>query len=256
MELRETQSSWEDVDNIQRAGGEAACAVGGSQCQSLEVSVDTQETNIAEPSTQLELPEVQLTPIELPVVEQPQVEEPPTRRPLPPRSSRPIGGRMNETMERFSTLMAKLDQKLDTLETEESGFGCMVAGMLKKVPQDRKNAVKKSIMDILEANIQSAPATEQSSIFVHPPPPSGPYYNFPNPTPPRTHHYYPPRFRPYTDEYGNTQNLGNPPIPYPSPSPIPSTLTSQRFSEESILMPPTPSPRPSTSSTQPTYHQL
>ncbi|PIO14764.1 hypothetical protein AB205_0022960, partial [Aquarana catesbeiana] len=213
MELRETQASWEEGDNGQRAGGEAACAVeGGSQClsahQSLEASEDTQETNISEPYTQLELPEVQLTQIALPDVKQPQVEEPPTRRPLPQRSSRPIGGRINQTMDCFATLMEKLDHKLDALETEESGFGSMVAGMLKKVPWERKNFVKKAVMDILEANMQSNPATDQSSIFAHPPPPSGPYYDFPNPTPPRTHHYYPPSFCPYTDNYFNTLNQG------------------------------------------------
>ncbi|PIO16019.1 hypothetical protein AB205_0060160, partial [Aquarana catesbeiana] len=146
MELRETQSSWEERDYGQRAGGEAACAEeGGSQCrsahQSFEATQDTQETNISEPSPQLELPEVQLPQISLPDVEQPQVKVPRTPMPLPQISSRPIGGRINQTMDRFATLKEKMDHKLDALETEESGFGSMVAGMLKKVPKERKNFV-------------------------------------------------------------------------------------------------------------------
>ncbi|PIO25796.1 hypothetical protein AB205_0065630, partial [Aquarana catesbeiana] len=258
MELRETQSSWEERDHGQRAGGEAACAVeGGSQCrsahQSLEATQDTQETNISEPSPQLELPEVQLPQIALPDVEQPQVEEPPTQRPLPQRSSRLIGGRINQTMDHFATLMEKLDRKLDALETEESGFGSMVEGMLKKVPQDRKNFVKKAVMDILEANMLSDPATDQSPIFAHPPPPSGPYYGFPNPP------LLPPSLPSIHGRLWQCPKSMKYPIPYPSLSPI--TLGApgnQRFGEESFQMPPTPSPKPSTSSTlnQLTYHQL
>ncbi|PIO23388.1 hypothetical protein AB205_0097350 [Aquarana catesbeiana] len=165
-------------------------------------------------------------------------------------------------MDRFADLVERMNQKLEDLQSEDHGFGLMVAGMLQKIPQEPKHDVKKAVMDLLEASMRNEPSIPTSPMF-GPPPPSGPYYTYPNPPPPRTHPYYPPRFHPYSDEYGNAMNPAHPPIPYPSPSPIPSTIGApgyQPFSHHSTNLPPTPSVRASTSSAtsgyKPVYEQL
>ncbi|XP_077346714.1 uncharacterized protein LOC143995860 [Lithobates pipiens] len=206
MELGETQSSLEDQRQAQQAGGEAACVVeGGAHFQPLADSPNqiqtTQETEIGESSSQV--PEVNL-----PEVGHQQVEQP--ARPIPQQSARL--GRHSQNMDQFASLMETMHEKLESLESEESGFGIMVAGVIKRVPQERQGHVKKAIIDLLEANMVNQPATAPSPMF-GPPPPSGPFYDFPNPPPPRTHPYYTPRFRPYTDNYGNAINQGNAPSP-------------------------------------------
>lgn len=114
-----------------------------------------------------------------------------------------------EGMVRTSTdLRTSLNQKLDELHSKDHEFGQMVAGILKK----RKNNVKKAVMDLLDASLQDEPAIASSPMF-GPPPPSGPYYTYPNPPPPKTHPYYPPCFRPYSDEYGNERNPAHSLIP-------------------------------------------
>ncbi|XP_077347917.1 uncharacterized protein LOC143996625 [Lithobates pipiens] len=265
MEPRETQSSWGEGQQSRREASSQPLHEAASAGANLDVPVheplEAADEIFLPPSPQHDLQIAssqqvelqQVSQLDLPNVEQPQVEQSPNQRAPLLRSSRPVGGsRGAQTMERFANLMDRLDRKLETLETEESAFGVMVASMRKRVPDGRKNLVRKDIMDILEANMITPNSTNQSVMLPNPPCPPGPYYNMPNPPPPRTHPYYPPRFRPYTDEYGNALTSANAPIPYPSPSPI---FSSHDVPNNPILMPSTPSPMPSTSSNL-TYHQL
>ncbi|PIO10544.1 hypothetical protein AB205_0056820 [Aquarana catesbeiana] len=250
MDLRETQSSWEvpgegQVESQAAASDEAASQeAGGSLDHSiLNESEAAQESNQEEASASTQQ---QAQPIRL----------------RSQRRSRPTRGRITENMDRFSQLVESMNQKLDELNSEDHGFGLMVAGMLQRIPLERKHAVKKAVMDLLEGSIRNDPSIPTSPMF-GPPPPSGPYYTYPNPPPPRTHPYYPPRFRPYFDEYGHALNPAHPPIPYPSPSPIPSAIGApgyQQYRHNSNDFPPTPSPMPSTSSVtsgyDPVYEEL
>ncbi|PIO41144.1 hypothetical protein AB205_0192630 [Aquarana catesbeiana] len=252
MDLRETQFSWEVRDEGQEESQEAATQEAASQEAGGSLSLDhslledseaAQESNQGEASSNIQQP---AQPIRL----------------RSQRRSRPPRGRHSDNMDRFAELVERMNQKLEDLQSEDQGFGLMGAGMLQKIPQERKHAVKKAVMDLLEASMRNEPSMPTSPMF-GPPPPSGHYYTYPNPPLPRTHPYYPPRFRMYSNEYGNAMNPAHPPIPYLSPSPIPSTIGApgyQQFSQHSNNFPPTPSPRPSTSSVtsgyEPVYEQL
>ncbi|PIO16319.1 hypothetical protein AB205_0107690 [Aquarana catesbeiana] len=249
MDLRETQSSWEVPDEGQEESQAAASEEAASQ--EAEGSLDHSLLNDSEAAQESNRGEASASMQQL-------------AQPIRLRSqhrSRPPRGRLTENMDRFALLVESMNQKLEELNSEDHGFGLMVAGMLQKIPQERKHAVKKAVMDLLEASIRNEPSIPTSPMFG--PPPSGPYYTYPNPPPPRTHPYYPPRFRPYSDEYGNAMNPAHPPIPYPSPSPIPSTIGApgyQQYRQNANDFPPTPSPSPSTSSVtsgyEPVYEQL
>ncbi|PIO13830.1 hypothetical protein AB205_0025550, partial [Aquarana catesbeiana] len=235
IELRETQSSWE----VGEEGQEAPLEPQGSQDQHEMAELPAPELDPSE------------TSVNTPVTAGPSRVESPGPTQVRLRNSRPAG-RHSQNMDRFANLVDRLNQKLDDLESEEHGFGIMVAGMLKKIPEERRNQVKKAVMDLLDASVRNEQPNCSSAMF-GPPPPSGPYYPHSNPPPPRTHPYYSPRFHPYSDEYGNVLPYSHPPIPYPSPSPITSTIGAPSF---------TPSPGPSTrnanpqSEYQPSYHHL
>ncbi|XP_073463599.1 uncharacterized protein [Aquarana catesbeiana] len=227
MELRETQSSWKVSQERQEAPPEPQ---GPQEHQSED------ETMIQENPEIVDTPET-AGPSH---VQRPEPEPEPMQA-RSTRTARPRSSRV-DNMQRFADLMDRLNQKLDDLDKEEHAFGLMVAGMLKKIPEDRRHNAKKAVMDLLHEQYIG------SSQNFGPPPPSGAHH-YSNPPPPRSHQYYQSRFRPYSDEYGTMQNFSRPPIPYPSPSPIPSTFAA-------------PSQSPSTSSVTsyseyvPSYQQL
>ncbi|PIO09328.1 hypothetical protein AB205_0205750, partial [Aquarana catesbeiana] len=124
MELTETQSSWQVAQEGQEAppepqGSQEHCSLDEKMTQEMNPeTLDTQET--AGPS---------------------QVQRPEPLQARSTRTARPRGRRV-DNMQRFADLMDRLNQKLDDLDSEEHAFGLMVAGMLKKIPEDRHNAKK------------------------------------------------------------------------------------------------------------------
>ncbi|XP_077317170.1 uncharacterized protein LOC143939950 [Lithobates pipiens] len=150
LDLREIQSSWEVGDEGQDASQEAASQeVGG--LLSLDHPLLLEEQEEAQDSNQGEASNIQqpAEPIQLRS----------QRRGRPPRGSN------TQNINRFAELVDRMNQKLDQLNSEDHGFGLMVAGMLQKVPQERKHKVKKAVMDLLEASIRNDPSIPSSPMF-------------------------------------------------------------------------------------------
>ncbi|XP_077345607.1 E3 SUMO-protein ligase ZNF451-like isoform X2 [Lithobates pipiens] len=143
MDLRATQSS---MPHPEQPGTSAQCAAAGNAPSGEEgapspsliqsLGQNSMETNEDSQPANLSMAEV----------EEPEGRQEPDRPALHGRSGRPI--RLQNNLERFASLMEKMNTKLSDMESAESGFGIMVAAMLKKIPQERQAFVKKNIIDL------------------------------------------------------------------------------------------------------------